>query len=399
MYNSDYYSVNGGGLRFSRRKVFYIFLGLFLGTWLLFLLLRSGKGRSLSYSTGAATDSQRKKQPQTPNYREAEPLKPPNQAIVPLKESKAHEEENAVVEKRNLVPFEATKEWQNVPDNAVIPQGLEVRMNLQTGLREARLYPDHMPENVPVTKADSHQPQLSSNPVPPKLTRQVNAQATVIEGRLNDIVSLDVERQKASLDWLDEEAHNLAIGSAICHARNFNNLFILLESPQPSLRLPAAAILAAAVHNNQSATEAALSSELVAKLLERLRLETNPNITRRVIAILTYLAESDLPGTLHKIVSHNGFAVLDAVAAQNMSKPLFERFVVLLAALARDETLPLGDSALEIMERHISKASWLFDEVYQDDLRPVCKVETAKKPVRFPKVVAFCKDNVPHYLL
>lgn len=37
--------------------------------------------------------------------------------------------------------FVATKEWQVVPDDAVVPPGLEIRMSLATGVNEARLIP------------------------------------------------------------------------------------------------------------------------------------------------------------------------------------------------------------------------------------------------------------------
>ena len=43
---------------------------------------------------------------------------------------------------RDLTTFEPTDQWQPVADDAVLPPGLQVRMNLKTGSKEARLLPD-----------------------------------------------------------------------------------------------------------------------------------------------------------------------------------------------------------------------------------------------------------------
>ena len=48
--------------------------------------------------------------------------------------------------------FEATREWKVVKEGQAIPPGLHIRMNLQTGEKEARLMPDSAPDDTASTK-------------------------------------------------------------------------------------------------------------------------------------------------------------------------------------------------------------------------------------------------------
>lgn len=43
--------------------------------------------------------------------------------------------------------FVATREWQIIKEGQSIPRGLHVRMNLQTGLKEAKLLEEKVPES------------------------------------------------------------------------------------------------------------------------------------------------------------------------------------------------------------------------------------------------------------
>lgn len=413
MYQSDYYSINGGGPRLSPRKTFYICLSLFLGIWLVVLLIR-GEGGDPRTShqkieefrqhhhdeVHGHADMHHKEQPVSRRVvAPPEPLHPhPHPHPHDHDHEHEHDKEKPIEEKKNLVPFVATHEWQAVPENAVIPHGLEVRMNFD-GLREARLHPNPPPDHLPEGSAAPLAPKVGADSggnaaMPFKQERLIRAQKTAIEERLDEILSADPTQQKGALEWLDVEAHNLPIGSAICHARNFHNLFVLLESPQVELRHQAAMIIAASTHNNLSAAQAALSSELVARLVGRLAVEGESHIKRRIVAVLTYLAESQLSSTLQQFVSHKGFAVLEAVASKGMERSMFERVIVLLATLARDDQLDASAAAVAMLDKHLPKVAWQFDEMLLDALEPVCLSEAAKKSSSFPHLVAFCRKNL-----
>ena len=42
--------------------------------------------------------------------------------------------------------FIATNEWQVIPENEPLPQGLHYRINLETGEKEAKLLEDEIPD-------------------------------------------------------------------------------------------------------------------------------------------------------------------------------------------------------------------------------------------------------------
>ena len=50
--------------------------------------------------------------------------------------------------------FTPTDEWQDVPDDAVLPPGCEVRTNDQTGRRQARLAPNGQANDDPDFEPD-----------------------------------------------------------------------------------------------------------------------------------------------------------------------------------------------------------------------------------------------------
>jgi hypothetical protein len=43
---------------------------------------------------------------------------------------------------RDSFTFAPTREWQTVPDDAVLPPGLEIRMDMNGGAKLARLMPE-----------------------------------------------------------------------------------------------------------------------------------------------------------------------------------------------------------------------------------------------------------------
>jgi hypothetical protein len=77
----------------------------------------------------------------------------PNETKPEIPPERTHEKSES-----KPAPFVPTSEWQEVPKDAILPPGLEIRMNLETGKNEARTQPSSAPEQ-PVTTQKT--PELS----------------------------------------------------------------------------------------------------------------------------------------------------------------------------------------------------------------------------------------------
>lgn len=284
----------------------------------------------------------------------------------------------------SLADFHPTHEWQKIPDNAILPAGLEIKMDFNTGQKMARL-----PPPTPSSPSTGHHEDLPI--VAPLANHRIN---TIIEQRLEDAVSMDHATQRGALDYLDVHAHEINIGASITHARNFHNLMDLMENPKESLRLEGASIITACLHSNKGAVDGAILSPLIRRVVHRLRVEQDTEVQRRFIAILSYMAEGNLEETRHQFTVAEGFGVLEQVLARGLDPASLTRALVLLAELGREDVHDQMSPALALLDRHISKVQRRLDNVWMDSFEPVCEMQVKKegKGTLYHNIHRFCKS-------
>jgi len=95
--------------------------------------------------------------------------------------------------------FVATDEWQRVPENVPLPQGLHYRINLETGVKEAKLLRDHSDSAAIVPTGDVQD-------LTPKRPELNEAQKKSLE-KINDYLKTVAEKEKElrSFEDLDVE--------------------------------------------------------------------------------------------------------------------------------------------------------------------------------------------------
>ncbi len=315
-----------------------------------------------------------------------------------------------------LVPFHATAEWQVVPNDAVLPDGLDISMDFQTGIKRARLHagpPGGASESrgaaahqaPPATASRQGGPHqeaggagLVALPQQGAAAAQQPKRRTLIEERLDEILSKDKAVQRRALDYLDVQSHTMQIGEAIARAENFDNLTGLLASPLLDLRTASSDIIAACLHNNVGAAAALLGrggeSSFVAKVVARLTAEPDANVRRRMVAILTYGAQMELEQTMAQFVASNGFVALAGVNDRKkpaIDAPFFEREMVLLATLGRTSNAEYERTALAFLDGNIARLPAKFNEVSIDAFRPICANQVGLSP--YANLAAFCTSN------
>lgn len=146
-----------------------------------------------------------------------------------IKSTGLHDSDSHLCNEGQCYPrvFEASEMWEELKPGQQLPGGLDVRLNLDTGVKEAKLHVDEpkVDSSVPVLVNDSEEPQDSSH----EFTKDFDAIRSLLE---SDPES-NVEVVNTKLDDLMEFAHDYKHGYEI-----ITHEFELLESLSCGEQLP-----------------------------------------------------------------------------------------------------------------------------------------------------------------
>ncbi|KAJ3044525.1 hypothetical protein HDV00_001952 [Rhizophlyctis rosea] len=198
--------------------------------------------------------------------------------------------------------FEATNEFKPVLEGQQIPQGLHVRLNLQTGVKEAKLYvegeEEHLPLAVPsaaqqqdltvVEDPPTDEPEDSSPPnmhgktdpyvkPNPRLTLAEQAAFGTI---VDSIHNATVEELIETLEFLEEVVHHVDFGQQFAKTPAAIPTFIgLLDHEDVGVRSQALLVLGNALSNNPPVQAALQKAHLLPILLTHINhhIQQHPN--------------------------------------------------------------------------------------------------------------------------
>ena len=244
--------------------------------------------------------------------------------------------------------FEATSEFQAVQEGQSVPAGLHVRLNLETGLKEAKLYdPNDASAPNAVEVVDSNAPVDEPLPAAKRfeLKAQHGAQKILTAGKEENIrppapgspesssftsniaiIKSTGSRTAASprdvlaaLDGLEDTAHDIYWGLKLCEdagAIRALSSWIDGVAGNEEIRGKAALLLGTAIQNNPSALKALLASQsgadptsLVTVTLNNLSQDDgNPDFLARTVFLLSELCQDQ--NQLAAFVSADGLGIL-----------------------------------------------------------------------------------------
>jgi nucleotide exchange factor SIL1 len=191
--------------------------------------------------------------------------------------------------------FVATYEFQVVKPDQDIPKGLHVRLDVQTGLKEAKIYvPDEndtstnnlvlvseddtpsIPAGAPLEPPPSHQ-----QPKPPK---SAAGEQELFDASLASLLS---SPSVDTLTPLSDLVHEAYWGAQLTSAPGaVSKLLSLLTSPLPPLRAASALTLGSALSNNLKALSNAVATPLAAPILSALAIEADETAKKRILFLL-----------------------------------------------------------------------------------------------------------------
>ncbi|KAI9722596.1 MAG: hypothetical protein M1812_001527 [Candelaria pacifica] len=215
--------------------------------------------------------------------------------------------------------FQPTTSFQRIRDDQDLPAGLHIRMNLETGLKEARLNvpfseksePETGLAAVPVVAEDAveHEPLRQSlveqsGKTPPAYSKEGKIQQPPVSSGESEIFTTSIstilspisnaEVIEAALDKLEDLAHEMYWGVEIAKDEAIvRKLVSLLEDDSSAAN--AALVLGSAVQNNAVALTAALShfeaglgtDGPLRMVLRRLYGYTEPKLAERLLYLLS----------------------------------------------------------------------------------------------------------------
>lgn len=220
--------------------------------------------------------------------------------------------------------FIPTEEFQVIELDQVIPAGIHLRLNLETGLREGKInvpgegaefegvaieLPAHGSDSLLVVGAEVP-PAPSVNIPPPPLDDdpygviKVPHSAPAEEVPFIDAVSIildassfSIPKLNQALSSLENLVHEMYWGLQISTPQNVNALLNLIgTSVNPAIRSSAATVLGSALQNNPKALKSALENgdvKLIKMLIEALEKENDDSTRLRIMYALNQGIKSD----------------------------------------------------------------------------------------------------------
>ncbi|ODQ52360.1 hypothetical protein SAICODRAFT_19928 [Saitoella complicata NRRL Y-17804] len=194
--------------------------------------------------------------------------------------------------------FEPTHEFWAVKADQAIPAGLHVRLNMETGAREAKLLADEPDENlamVVVNPEDGAQVISVEEPPDPAQHHKPNARIPIGDFEVfEDAVSKVMSPKSSTSDLtsafaaLEDLAHEMDFGIKLVKKPILTRLVEMLSHASPQIRSNTALILGSTLRNNPPAQSLAASTlNLVHELVQRLSEEDVGEVKARLVYALS----------------------------------------------------------------------------------------------------------------
>ena len=176
--------------------------------------------------------------------------------------------------------FEPTNDWQVVHEDQEIPRGLHVRLNITTGLKEARLMQDDGHSDIALVPGET-----VHDVVKPHRPNRPTGDSALFQEALSSLSTQSTCSPEATdaLETLEELAHELEYGLRL--TLHLDLLFQYMSSESPRCRSAAALVFGSALRNNQNAIDAIGS--VTGKLIGLLEDENAESVQRMLIYALS----------------------------------------------------------------------------------------------------------------
>lgn len=280
--------------------------------------------------------------------------------------------------------FQPTTSFQTVHDDQELPVGLHIRLNLETGQKEARLnvpMPQEMEVGSELVIIDEKQPSMMDGtpdhlpngqtflkqsvadhgPIrPPNWESGEGSSFAASIASLTSAAPLDPATLFTTLETLEDLSHDIYWGLSLAKdgatVRKLVELFDG-ENADPATRGSAALVLGTALQNNPAALSAMMShydsgvsdTPLMDNVLRALTLEEQPQVLARLVYLLSAMCQD--PAQITQFEEQEGLAILlKAYDADHVGLDAKDKLRGKIANFLMDHVMPdshVGNSANE----------------------------------------------------
>lgn len=262
--------------------------------------------------------------------------------------------------------FVPTAEYQLVPEDAIIPRGLDIKIDMQTGEKWARFRKSDKSErgDVVFVKEAEEAPKREA-PAYSNTSDRWKGRFQTVSAKIDQALGeleFEVGREDA-LEVLEEEASALEVGAGILHSPKFIHLRALLKTDPVALQ-----VLNVCLQNNPPAVFKAVELGLLeTEIAELLRKADNNNFKKVLMILNSFLIHGDNGGPEETIVAlFKQHTLLDKVIKASEAVELTERQLVIMLRIssATNEDLNVSIKAHQEYEKALEKHCAMY---------PTCK--------------------------
>ncbi|KAJ3338144.1 U2 small nuclear RNA auxiliary factor 2 [Gonapodya sp. JEL0774] len=202
----------------------------------------------------------------------------------------------------DLEKFEAGDQFKEVREGQIVGEGLHIRMDFQTGKKEAKRLNGH----------DETSDSLLAVPTPDWAYEPANEGFAKHYGALGSSV---VTEQELVLDNLETEIHDLDFAERFSRSQwAMTSVKNLLQSPEPSVRCKAFLVLGGLLSNNPKVQERAEHYRLYEAISRSLMEEESMACLKQELFAFGAMMRGSADGLRH--FEENGFALLQKVVVR-----------------------------------------------------------------------------------
>lgn len=232
--------------------------------------------------------------------------------------------------------FEATKEWKEV-NNEILPKGLHVRINLETGKKEAKLLEDlnEIDVNSKITTkyqiaTKNEEKNLKLNDVEDRFLRDINKLAKKNEPdevkirkntadqsikfekeMLKSLLkkynsSTDVNEKISILIDLEYLAHTIELGNDFYNFGGFDFLMKDLDQSNNQLIIEVLSVFGSAIQSNDYIKMELSKTTFLSKIINLIKINSNIDVRKKCFFVLSTLLRNSIPELLRFFTEFDG---------------------------------------------------------------------------------------------
>lgn len=280
-------------------------------------------------------------------------------------------------EQRNLDLFQPSDEWQEVKEGQAIPPGLHVRLDLQTGQKQAKLMPGQSSEDLEYWKSENREgmryknkndltpddlkqalkqfkqhrstdqnqdqlPKVSRNKRDYEMLRMSTKSdaeiVTALHDQLKDYALLQKEDLRNILSELEFFLHQIDSAQLFAELGGISLLLNLLNSTDLDVKHDTAFVLGSAMQSNPVVQLTAIDAGVMQKLITMISTEPSLAVRKKCLYAASVLLRHNLYAQ-QRFLALGGLSAFALLYSESKTETIQVKIVTLLADLISEKVI------------------------------------------------------------